>query len=145
MTVDIAATAEKYTAIALRNRALLEGEADWVAGERIDVIAADITPFAFDVAREAGIPSATITNFTWYDIYAPFASAHPPFAPLVDEIRRQYGSASLCLELTPPMVMSYFPRRQRVGLVGRGAGARAAAGRRAARARGGGRGVRAGA
>lgn len=117
--VDIAATVKRYTAIAARNRSLLDAEASWLRAQRIDVIASDSTPFAFEAAQAAGIPSAAVTNFTWYDIYRPYAETFPAFAPTVEEIRRQYASASLCLELAPACPMPYFPRRQCAGVVGR--------------------------
>lgn len=119
VVVAIRETLEQYAELTLRNRARLAAEVAWCRRQKFQVIASDIVPFAFEVGSGAGIPTVAISNFTWYEIYSPYLNQFPEFSPLVEEMRRQYASATLLLELTPPNPMEYFPCRQRVGLVGR--------------------------
>ena len=119
VVIDYAATVSTYSEIATRNAASIEQEVALCRDLGVDGIVSDATPFAFDVAARAGIPSIAATNFTWHDIYAPYVAQFPAFGPVVAEIRRQYASAGLLLALTPANPMSYFPHRKTVPLVGR--------------------------
>ena len=114
VTVDKQETLEAYLRLAGQNPARLEGEVEFCRENGIDGIVSDITPFAFEVARRAGLPSAAVANFTWYDIYEPYAREYPFFAPCLEEIRAQYEIADLLLELTPSTGMSYFRRRRKI-------------------------------
>ncbi|MBD3422522.1 MAG: hypothetical protein GF398_20595 [Chitinivibrionales bacterium] len=111
LTVDIPATVTGYCAIAEANRSRLHAEVAWCRDHHIDGIVADTTPFAFDVAYHAALPSICVTNFTWLDIFEPYARQIPAFLPYVEEIRRQYGRTDLLLALKPAMEMGYFTRR----------------------------------
>ena len=78
----------------------------------------DITPFAFEVARGAGLPSVAVSNFTWYDIYEPYVKDYSAFEPYLLRIRQQYEMAGFLLELMPSTGMPFFRKRLRVPLVG---------------------------
>lgn len=119
ITVDVPATVSRYREIAESNCRVLEREVRWAQEHRIDIIVGDITPFAFDIACRAGIPSVAVTNFTWYDIYAPYVDRVPGFASVVDGMREQYGKASVLLALRPAGDMPYFRRRIDMPPVGR--------------------------
>jgi hypothetical protein len=119
VTVDIEKTMAAYLAIVQENAAALSGEIQWCRNNRIDRIVGDIVPFAFDVARKAGIPSVAVTNFTWYDIYKEYCTAFPAFTPAVDQIKAQYSSAGVLLALSPALPMDYFRNRMNIGPVGR--------------------------
>jgi UDP:flavonoid glycosyltransferase YjiC (YdhE family) len=118
VTVNKEETLENYMRVAEKNEARLRGEIDWVLKEGIDGIVSDIPPFAFEVARGAGISSVAATNFTWYDIYEPYAVHSPVFQPCLGKIKEQYAMADLLLELTPSTGMPYFRNRLEVSLVG---------------------------
>ncbi len=119
MSIDIGATLDTYASIALRNAQQLDREVAWCREQEFDGIVSDIVPFAFDVAHRLTIPGIACSNFTWYDIYAPYTTDFPQFAPIVEEIRRQYSHASLLLQLEPSDGMGYFPYRTSVPVVGR--------------------------
>jgi hypothetical protein len=119
VVVDVKKTVETYSKIAHKNEALLSQEVQWCVDHNIDGIVGDITPFAFEVAHAAGIPSVAVTNFTWWDIYEEYCTAYPDFTPHVDKIKSQYSRATLLLEMTPPMPLEYFKKRKRVLPVGR--------------------------
>ena len=118
VTVHKRDTLETYMRLAESNEARLEGEIRWVLQEGIDGIVSDIPPFAFEVARGAGVPSVAVTNFTWYDVYEPYAIDYPVFYPYLRKIKEQYAMADLFLELTPSKGMPYFQSRLEVPLVG---------------------------
>lgn len=119
VTVSIVETLERYKIIADRNRTLLDDEIRWCLENRVDAIVSDITPFAFDIARHAGIPSIAVTNFTWLDIYADYINDVPQFMPYLQEIHDQYARATLALALAPPLPMDYFPVIHSAPVVGR--------------------------
>jgi hypothetical protein len=118
-TIDVPKTLAQYRQIADRNRLLLDEEAAWCGKNRISVIVSDIVPFAFDVAKKAGLPSVAATNFTWHTIYEEYTRQHPGFAPCLDEMRRQYSLADALLALYPTCDMRYFTKQLPVGPVGR--------------------------
>ncbi|MBD3390917.1 MAG: hypothetical protein GF418_02635 [Chitinivibrionales bacterium] len=119
VTVDIEATARRYMEIDAVNAERLSAHLTWARDSRVDVIVGDITPFAFEVARAAGVPSVGVSNFSWLDIYAPYVSIVPSFRFCVEHIRRQYESADLALALTPQNELQGFRRRENMGIVGR--------------------------
>jgi hypothetical protein len=119
VTVNKEETLKTYMQLAQKNEARLNGEAKWCLDRGIDGIVSDITPFAFEVARKAGLPSIAATNFTWYDIYEPYTREYPAFDPYLDKMRKQYQGADLLLEMTPSNGMAYFRDRVKVPLVGR--------------------------
>jgi hypothetical protein len=119
VTVDLEKTIASYQTIDHRNSGCYPREVAWCRNNRIDGIVSDIVPFAFDVARGAGIPSIAVTNFTWYDIYKEYCVAFPGFLPTVEKIKEQYCRAQLLLALSPSLPMTYFKKRKPVGPVGR--------------------------
>lgn len=119
ITVNKEETLKTYMKLAVKNEAGLNDEVKWCLDQNVDGIVSDITPFAFEVAKKASLPSIAVTNFTWYDIYEPYAKDYPAFHPSLHKIREQYQMADLLLELIPANGMPYFRNRLRVPLVGR--------------------------
>jgi hypothetical protein len=112
-------TLEAYMRISARNRRFLEGEARWCVDNGVDCVVGDITPFAFEVAERAGAPSAAIGNFTWHDIYAPYAERFPGYGAMLSEMAEQYRKATVALELYPAAPMPVFERRKAMPILGR--------------------------
>ena len=119
MTTDVEKTFSRYRELALENGRRLADEVAWCRERGADVIASDITPFAFEVAAAAKIPSVAVTNFTWYDVYQKYAHAVPWSGPLLDALRSQYARADLLCALEPALPMAYFPKRIETPPVGR--------------------------
>ena len=113
VTVNKKETLETYMKLAGENEARLKEEVSWVLQQGVDGIVSDITPLAFEVAKEAGLPSVAVTNFTWYDIHEPYVRDYPAFRPYLEKIQRQYEMADLLLELLPSVDMPYFRNRLR--------------------------------
>jgi hypothetical protein len=108
-----------YKAVARENERRLEAEARWCGKQKIRVIVSDITPFAFEVAEKADIPSVAVGNFTWADIYAPYVRKHPAYKPVLGKMREQYGMADVLLELHPATKMVDLRDRIKIPPVGR--------------------------
>ncbi len=119
VTVDIEKTVQTYMLIAERNEAMLGQEVAWCKKNGVTGILSDIAPFPFEVAHNAGIPSAGISNFSWEDIYEPYVQVAPEFSPCFKKIQEQYRMADLVCALTPPNPMKSFRRRITIPVVGR--------------------------
>ncbi|MCL2220664.1 MAG: hypothetical protein FWB94_12380 [Chitinispirillia bacterium] len=119
VTVLIEETLRAYRDIAVRNKSLLDAEARWCVDNGVDCIVSDITPFAFDVADKAGIPSAAISNFTWHDIYLPYVNQYPQYAQMLLEMADQYRKASVALALYPSLPMTIFKHKIPTPILGR--------------------------
>lgn len=118
VTVNKKETLETYMKLAEMNETRLKQEVKWVLHQGADGIVSDVTPFAFEVAREAGLPSVAVSNFSWYDIYEPYVKDYPAFEPYLLKIRQQYEMAGLLLELIPSTGMPYLRSRLKIPLVG---------------------------
>ncbi len=112
-------TLRAYMRIAEQNAARLEEEVKFTRRHKVDGIVSDITPFAFEVAREAGVPSVAVANFTWFDIYEPYVREYPSFAAILEKIHTQYQKADLLLDLIPSTGMPYFRNRVQIPPVAR--------------------------
>nr|MCU0608229.1 hypothetical protein [Chitinispirillaceae bacterium] len=113
-------TLAAYRKVAAENSSLLQDEVRFIRERSADVIVSDITPFAFEAAHAAGVPSVGVTNFTWHDIYAPYVAGFPEYRADLDKIRSQYECATELLALEPgPLPMDYFPKRRVMPPVGR--------------------------
>lgn len=119
VSVDIQKTLETYAAIAGRNARELVNMVAWCAEHHITHIVSDCTPFAFNVAKACYLPSAAVTNFTWYDIYHEYLEEFPKYKTMVEEIRQQYANADAVFALSPALPMEYFKRRIDIPVVGR--------------------------
>ena len=119
VTVLMEETLRAYGDIAANNKLLLDGEARWCGDNGVDCIVGDITPFAFEVAERAGIPSVAIGNFTWHDIYSPYVERFPRYAPMLSAMAEQYGKAAIALALYPASPMPVFGDKKLMPVVGR--------------------------
>jgi len=119
VTVDIKKTLDTYRTIADNNARILENEIEWCKKNAVDVIVSDITPFAFEIANRARIPSVAIASFTWFDIYHEYIHHDTAFEPYLQHIRRQYEMASCCIEAAPACQMPYFGNRKQIAFVAR--------------------------
>jgi len=119
VTVLMEETLVAYADIAAKNKLLLAEEARWCVDNGVGCIVADITPFAFEVAYEAGIPSVAVGNFTWADIYSPYVERFPRYGSMLSAMAEQYGKATTALALYPASPMTVFRNKKTVPVVGR--------------------------
>jgi Glycosyl transferase family 1 len=93
---------------------LIEQETTFVRDHGIDLILGDIPPLGFEIAAQASIPSAAISNFTWSWIYRAYSRQYPEFLSLVDEMEGFYRKATLALALPYSCGMDVFPKREAI-------------------------------
>jgi L-arabinokinase len=117
VTVLIGETLRVYSEIAARNKLQLDSEARWCKDNRVDCVISDITPFAFEVAEKAGIPSVAISNFTWHDVYSPYVQRFPRYKEMLAAMGTQYGKAALALALYPALPMPVFKNKKPIAAV----------------------------
>ena len=92
-------TLEKVKLLLSSKKKIIEEEANFVSGHKIDIIVGDIPPLAFKIARAAGIPCAGIANFSWDWIYSEYAAEYNEFIPLIEEIKEYYSLADILYRL----------------------------------------------
>ena len=119
VTVLVEETLRAYRDIAAKNRSSLDDEARWCVDNRVDCVVSDITPFAFEVADKAGIPSVAISNFTWHDIYSPYIDKYQEYTSILSDMAGQYRKASIALALYPSLPMTVFGGKLPVPILGK--------------------------
>lgn len=73
-------------------------------GEKIRdccLVLCDIAPLGIAVAKEAGIPSVLIENFTWDWIYHAYLPQHPELQPAINYLAGQYQQADIHIRTDP--------------------------------------------
>jgi hypothetical protein len=116
---DLPETLTRCRELAFRTPELLRREESWVREARIGVIVSDVPPLASQVGQAAGVPVVAVSNFSWDDIYAPYACRHPGFSAVIDSMREGYAATDLLLRLPFSTPMGAFPRRQEIPLIAR--------------------------
>lgn len=113
-------TLTRYGEIARDNAARLPDEVAFLRECGVHCVASDIASFPLLAAREAGVPSVAVANFTWHDIYSEYVETASD-AALLRQMAQEYAAATAAC-LTPlcvPTVGDVFPRVERVPLVAR--------------------------
>ena len=120
VTVLARETLTRYREIAQNNAALLRDEVAFLEQSGVRCVASDVPPFPLHAAREAGIPSVAVANFTWHDIYSEYVET-PADAALLSDMAAQYAEATVaCLTpLNVPTVGDVFPNVEQVPIVAR--------------------------
>jgi hypothetical protein len=106
--------------------ARVDEEARWLRDQRVAAILCDAPSVPLVAARIAGVPGCLVANFTWADIYAPYARAAGDGAhQFVAELRRSYRSATTVFRAEPALRMAWLPGQDNVGMVANPGRARA--------------------
>jgi hypothetical protein len=96
----------------------IDEEARWIQEEGIAAILCDAPPLPLVAARRAGVAGFLLGNFTWADIYAPYARTVGGGAPsFVAEVRRAYRQATAVFRAEPALRMAWLPGQIDVGMV----------------------------
>ena len=113
--MDKAATLAKMQHIQARQSLIVEGEANFIRTNRVQLVLADIPPLAAPIARAAGVECWMLSNFGWDFIYRPWGGE---FAPLADWIGECYKQCDRLFRLPMAEPMSAFTAITDVGLTG---------------------------
>jgi L-arabinokinase len=119
LTIDEAASAERWEAFAAGGASRIATEAAWLREVGATVVVGDIPPLAFAAAARAGVPSVGLANFSWDWIYRHLAPRHAALSRAADDAANSYALADGLLELPFAGDLSAFGRRESVGLVAR--------------------------
>ncbi len=115
---DGPATLKRAAEVFARAMAALDAEIDWLRQHDIDVVVCDAPAVPLAAARRAGIPGFVMSNFTWADIYAPYARAlGGECLRLVADLRGAYRQATALLRMQPALTMSWLKPAIDVGMV----------------------------
>jgi hypothetical protein len=96
----------------------IEEDVRWIREERVAAILCDAPAVPLVAAYRAGIPGFLLANFTWADIYAPYATAFGPEGQhLVAVLKRAYRHGAAVFRCEPALRMAWLPRQVNVGLV----------------------------
>jgi hypothetical protein len=93
-------------------------EAQWLRAENVAALFCDTPPVPLVAARMAGIPGCLVANFTWADIYAPYArGGAEDVKRFVAEVRWAYRHATTVFRAEPALRMAWMPSQINVGMV----------------------------
>jgi hypothetical protein len=116
-TTDGPATLELAARVHAEALTRVDEEAQWLRDGQVAAILCDAPAVPLLSARRAGIPGYLMTNFTWADIYAPYARAAGGEANrLVADLRRAYRQATAVFRIEPALRMSWLPGQVNVGM-----------------------------
>jgi len=65
------------------------------------MVLCDISALGIAVAKEIGVPSVLVSNFTWDWIYTPYLEQHPELKPYADYFKACYLQADFHIQLQP--------------------------------------------
>ena len=98
--------------------ARLDDEVELLRAKGTAAVLCDAPAVPLVAARRAGVPGFLMANFTWADIYEPYARAVGGDAlRLVAELRRAYRQAVLTFRTEPALRMSWLSPKIDVGMV----------------------------
>ncbi|MBV8233129.1 MAG: hypothetical protein JO355_02455 [Planctomycetaceae bacterium] len=116
--VDAEATLERAARVHEEAMARVDEEAERLRDEGTAAVLCDIPPVPLVAARRAGVPGFLLANFTWVDIYAPYARRIGGDAPkLVTELRRAYRHATALFRTEPALRMADIAPVIELGMV----------------------------
>lgn len=116
---DARATLQRALRVHREALGRLDADVDYLRDLGAAAVLCDAPALPLVAARRAGVPGFLLANFTWFDIYEPYARAvaEPEHKKLVAELRSAYRQAEGVFRAEPALKMSWLPRQTNVGLV----------------------------
>jgi len=111
LELDREETLRQFANIHVDYQSLVETEIEFVRQNNVGAIVFDIPPAVPLIAKEVGIPSIGISNFSWDEIYQPYVEEFPDYEYLIEEIAKAYAETTLLLRLPFHLPMAAFPRQ----------------------------------
>ncbi len=99
LEADLPATISRLQDFLPFQDTLVQELADKISGCRL--VLCDIAPLGIAVAREAGITSVLVENFTWDWIYRAYLPNHPDLLPAIDFLSAQYQQVDIHIRTEP--------------------------------------------
>jgi len=113
--MDLDATRQELEKIRKNEDRIIQEEAELIADQGASLMIADIPALAGKIAKTAGIPCWSITNFGWDFIYRDWGEA---FHELADWMSEGYSYSDRTFRLPMYEPMTAFPKIGDVGLTG---------------------------
>jgi hypothetical protein len=101
MDEDLPETARRLAGLMPYRPALVAELARQVCELGCERVLCDIAPLGIAVAKEAGLPSVLIENFTWDWIYAGYVDQEPRLAPFIAYLTDQFAQADTHIRTIP--------------------------------------------
>lgn len=117
LEADLPATVARLDRFLPFDPALVEALAIRLDHLRCRAVICDIAPLGLVVARQAGIPSILVENFTWDWIYRAYADRHPGLGPHIDYLQTVFARADRHIQSDP--ICSFRNQSLHVGPMGR--------------------------
>lgn len=83
---DLQSTLSRLDGIFPYSSDLIKNTVDQLKKSTADLVICDIAPLGIVAARQLGIPSLLIENFTWDWLYQPFSDTYPQFSEYIDHL-----------------------------------------------------------
>ncbi len=106
---DIALTLQRLDEFLPFDPARVSGLAGQIGELGCRLVICDIAPLGLAVAREAGLRSVLVENFTWDWIYAGYAAEEPRLKPHIDYLEGAFALADYRMQTEPAV---HAPRAQ---------------------------------
>jgi len=116
---DLEATYQALNGLYEQRKSIVAEEVDFLLKNKIRSIVSDIPFLVFHAAKECGIPSFGLGNFTWDWIYQAYAARDLRWGPLIEWIREGYSKCDLFLQLPMHGDCSVCPHIEAVPLIAR--------------------------
>lgn len=117
VSIDLAATAERYQALHTTWSKRVDAEVRFLDTQRPDLVLTDVAYLPLAAAARVGLPAMSMCSLNWADLFAHFFGGESWAAPIHAEMLTAYGSAARFLRLTPAMPMLALPNAEAVGPV----------------------------
>ena len=115
---DVPETLRRAMKVHAEAMARLDEEVRFLRDERVLALLCDAPAVPLIAARRARLPGFLLANFTWADIYAPYARGQGPAAArLVADLRAAYRQATAVFRAEPALQMSWLREQRSVGIV----------------------------
>lgn len=101
MTENLPETVRSLELLLPYRQELIRSLANQVRAAGCKMVVCDIAPMGIAVAKEAGLPSVLIENFTWDWIYQSYMNEEPNLAPFIEYLREMFGSVDYHVRAEP--------------------------------------------
>jgi hypothetical protein len=119
LSIDREASLRAAAEMAARNAGRLQSEAQWLRSVGAALVVSDVPSFPLAAAREAGVAGAIVANFTWLEIFQPYAVDFPRQRGLIDALEAEYSLADTAFVTPLDVPMRAFKNVRRTPLVAR--------------------------
>jgi hypothetical protein len=101
LSADLPATVRRLDGFLPFDQALVDDLARQVRTLHCALVVCDIAPLGIAVAKEAGLPSVLIENFTWDWIYHEYVADHPDLQKYIAYLHEWFARADFHLQTEP--------------------------------------------